>query len=125
MASVDLTGIWLALVSALEDQLHFTRVSIDPGSTVPGDFPTYANGVVRLIVSPGKSRSIRVRLFDVTREERETLEVWQSQLMLCRTSRGHLMYGSFLDLSAPETPGATALSDVCFTFRATTHSVEV
>jgi hypothetical protein len=126
VASIELTGIWLALLSDLAIQLHFTKVELDnPQGQVPGDFRLYANGVVRLMTSVGKLRSVPVKLHGVSRTDRETLEDWQGQLMLYRDSRGRILYGSFLDLGGPDKRGSEGLADLSFTFTAITHSPEV
>jgi hypothetical protein len=125
MASLELTGVWLALLSDLDTQLHFTKVDLEPQGAVPGRYPTYAGGVVRLITRPGKRRSVPVTLRQVSREDRETLEVWQGQIMLYRDSRGRILYGSFLNLGGPDKRGSEGLADLSFTFTAITHSIEV
>jgi hypothetical protein len=126
LASVDLTGIWLALLSDLETQLHFTKVKLSsPEDEVPGEFQAFANGVIRLIRGSGKFRTVPVEILEVTREERETLASWQGELMLYRDSRGRLLYGTFLNLRTPELQGSAGLCDASFDFGAVTHSPEV
>ena len=125
MASIELTGLWLALVSELDNQLHFTQVSVEPTYAVPGGFRRYANGVVRFITGSGKEKSVDVEIREVTRPEREILETWYGELALLRDSRGRILFGVFPEISTPERQGSTGICDVSFTFTATTHSVEV
>jgi hypothetical protein len=125
LASIELTGLWLALVSDLETQLHFTQVSIEPTYGVRGGLRHYANGVVRFITSSGKDRSVDVEIREVSRPDRETLEAWYGELALLRDSRGRILFGVFPEISAPERQGSAGICDVSFTFGATTHSIEV
>lgn len=125
MASIELTGIWLALLSDLETQLHFTQVSIKPSKTVSGSFGAYANGVVRFIRGSGKITTLDVEIKGVTRTERETLEAWEGEEILFRDSRGRILVGAFANLDTPERQGSTGLCDASFTFGAVTHSFEV
>lgn len=125
MASVTIIGVHIALASDPSNELHFTKVDLTPEVEMPGQFEVFANGVVRLMKGSGKLRTIEAEIRSVTREQRETLDSWEGELLLWRDSRGRILFGSFLSLGGPDKRGSQGLADLSLAFTATTHSIEV
>lgn len=126
MASISLSGVWLAQESDLATTIELDRaITVDASAYKQGEFRRYAGGRTRLVTRTGDSQSVNVTAQYVTKANRATLDSWAGSLMLYRDGRGRLFFGSFLGLATSEVPGYQDLCNVSFTFDEVTHSIEV
>ncbi len=125
MASVMLSGVYLAPVSDLADVLVLNAaVSLAGASGVRGEIRTYAGGVTRLITRAGSVKTATVEVKRASRTTREQLAEWAGVLLLLRDGRGRCIYGSFLSVDEGENAGLP-VCDLSLTFTEITTSVEV
>lgn len=103
MASIDLTTVWINDWSSVADVQSFplmSRLSVE--TSTPGKVQTYANGRLRYIGSPTRSRSWSIDLQACTRDQVSWLEDHAGRIVCARDDRGRKVFGVFVSVPADE-----------------------
>ena len=90
-----------------------------------GQIKPYANGILRLVKGPTRSRSIEVVAHKVPRRHAETLDGWAGDYLVYRDAFGRALWGTYLTFTILETirfadPDLT--SSVQFNFQGTSRT---
>ena len=127
--SLTLDALWIHLASSPEVYTTvgvrgFTEAQVFDGETV-----MFANGRLRAIVGPGKSKSYEVSLKLVPRSTIDALRGFANLPVMLRDQRGRLLYGQIFNLNIGEDmlPGAqtgVAVGSISFTFSEITYEDE-
>ena len=123
MATVDLTSVWMNLVSVPSDGMQFPMMSkllVMPERI--GEAREYANGRVRLIRKATRKNTFQVVLPECTRTQIQWLEKNIGELMFIRDDRGRRVWGVYFKASIDEHPEDIDLADVDITFNEITHT---
>lgn len=83
-----------------------------------GAFRTYAGGRVRVITTPGDTRTYPVVMQGVDDGDLLLLDTWRGQVLLLRDAMGWRKWGSFLEIKWVDVPGGGGMvHDVTVTFQ--------
>ena len=125
MATVTLSGVYLASVTDLSDVLRLNAgVELSDAPAARVEARRYSAGRVRMVSRPGQDRALSVSARRVDRTTREQIEAWTGLLLLLRDGRGRKAYGFYNAPTFREQPGL-AYSDVSLTFVQVSHDEAV
>ena len=83
-----------------------------------GAFRTYAGGRVRVITTPGDTRTYALVMQSLSDPDLLLLDTWRGQVLLLRDAMGWRKWGSFLEMKWNDVPGGGGMvHDVSLTFQ--------
>lgn len=100
--SLSLDSLWIHDASNLEDSVELGYRGLNEKRSYEGSVALFANGRLRAITGPGKSKTYSVQLKFTPRATIDALEGYMNTPVMLRDQRGRRMYGQMFDLDIGE-----------------------
>jgi hypothetical protein len=102
MATLNLTKVFVNLVSTGAAVSGVSARDRAEDYTIPGETRTYAGGRRRAITQAGELGTYKFQLMLISRASVDTLRSWQGQTVQVRDNKGRRFFGVFYGVSVVE-----------------------